>query len=151
MYLENVSCNGYWSWLRPHCCVTDELMMIPHFTPVGAFPVLDLQSNSEWEMAFGSAAHAPIGHMTLPDSQAWWDWQQCDGLAYLGIHTGRYVHHTSLTVHTTKLPSTGKQNVWGVWHVPNWQPHTCRQDTAEMHSIGMRGGDFCISQLWDTH
>lgn len=31
---------------------------------VDAFPVVDLQSNSEWELTFRSTAQAPIGHMT---------------------------------------------------------------------------------------
>lgn len=39
--------------------------------PVDAFPVVDLQSNSEWELTFGSAAPAPVGHTTLADSQGW--------------------------------------------------------------------------------
>lgn len=44
-------------------------MITSNLMPVDAFPVVDLQSNSEQELTFGSAAPAPIGDMTLPDSQ----------------------------------------------------------------------------------
>lgn len=38
--------------------------------PVDGFPGVDLQSNSEWELTFGSAVPAPRGPMTLPDGQS---------------------------------------------------------------------------------
>lgn len=45
-------------------------MIISPLMPVDAFPGVDLQDNSEWELTFGSAAPAPRGHMTAGRSES---------------------------------------------------------------------------------
>lgn len=125
-------------------------MLISHLMPVDVFSTVDLQRSCEWELKFGSATPAPRRYVDLPDRQCKLTWQHCDSLASLGILVGRYLHHGSLTIHATKLPSTGNQNIQDACCTASWHTHICRQDMVGMHSISKRWGDLpCPSAL--TH
>lgn len=69
----------------------------------------------------------------------------------LGIQMWKHVHHGFPTACRPKLPSSGNQKLWDMWHTPIWYPNTCRQDMPKMHDIGRKWGGLHVSQPWHTH
>lgn len=138
MYHKNVQRDSHWCRLRPQPWVLTQgqWMHFPvwiHRTKVNGSGHVELHPLHQSEARVCLTVRAgELGNAL--------------NLASLGIQMRK--HRGFLTACRPKLPSTGNQKLWDIWHTPIWHPNTCMQGKPKIW-VGNEEIFMCLSL--DTH